>query len=249
MKTLLTVLFAFSINVALACTCSAFWSFCTSTANQQNYPVIAGQIISSDSTSISVLVIEKLRGTISDTITIENYDINSCADSSMALATRLGNVGDTIIAMLHNGNNGSYFRSENSCGIGDLLITNGVCTDYIVNTTPNYPSPADYTTFSYTKIINNWKANNGDCTSLVGLVKNSLESGITFSSNLDKSVNIFSLYPANISVKVIDISGKLITEQTFRQQTTINISQFTSGIYLFQLSENGVPFMTEKLFR
>ncbi|NBG66821.1 T9SS type A sorting domain-containing protein [Acidiluteibacter ferrifornacis] len=249
MKTFLTVLLALIVKMGLGCTCSTYWSFCTSANHSQIYPVIAGQILSSDSTSISVLVLEKLRGTISDTITIENYDINSCADSSMALATRLGNVGDTIIAILHPYSNGSYSRSENSCGIGDLVISNGTCTDYIVNTVSTFPSPSDYTTFSYSTIINNWKANNGDCRSLVGLEKRSIASGISFSNNLDGTFKIQSIFSADLRVNVYSLTGKLIRFQSFTESTTIHLAGESNGIYLFQITNKGVPILTKKIMK
>jgi hypothetical protein len=249
MKIILTVLFAISINIANACTCSTFWSFCTAANQSQIYPVIAGQIISVDSTSISVLVIEKLRGTISDTVIIEDYQVNSCADSSMALATRLGNVGDTIIALIHPYNNGTYTRGESSCGIADLLITNGTCTDYIVNTAPNFPNPSDYTTFSYSTIINNWKTHNGDCRSLVGLEKRSIASGISFYNNFEGSFRIQSIYPADLTVNVYSLSGKLIKQQSFSQLTTVNLNSESKGIYLFQITDEGIPILTKKLLK
>lgn len=249
MKTLLTAVLVIAANFVFACTCSSYWSFCTAANQSSNNPVIAGKIMISDSTSISVLVIEKLRGSISDTITIKDQETNSCVYPEMAFANRMGNVGDTIIAILSLTNDGKYIRQESSCGVGDLLISNGFCTDYIVNTVSNFPSPNDFTTYSYSSIINNWKTNSGDCRSLVGLEKNSIASGITFTNNSEGTFRIQSVYSADLTVNVYNLSGKLIKQQSFSQITTVNLNDESKGIYLFQITNKGIPILNKKLLK
>jgi photosystem II stability/assembly factor-like uncharacterized protein len=91
---------------------------------------------------------------------------------------------------------------------------------------------------------------NSDANLSAKITENGLEIGKLFPNPAHDLLNV-SIKKANTSIKVYDLVGNMMQEQKLiqNQNNIINLSEFTNGVYLYEIWENSIPLSTGKFIK
>lgn len=248
MKTIFLICFLSLTLSAMACS-GIPKSFCYVKTQRPNDHVISGVILSQSLHSINMRVLDVLNGIETrSVITIWDGTNYSCNGFISMEASEMGNIGDTIIAILPMISgvpqntwdvSGDYRRPLSLFETAWLQVSKDTVRGYIFGN-PTFP----YIQLPYSSFKNYWLTHGGECLTL-SIKENTAETvDVTIT---DSQINFHSNSSDPISARLYTIDARLISELFLNEQKVLDFSNLSKGIYLLIISKKTETVLVRKV--
>ena len=219
-------------NATQACICLAA-SFCETAADNTDYLVVSGVVSAVNAQNTELDIINVHSGTESKaTITIWDGEGDLCFFTTIADASFIGQVGDTVVLSLDKIESkinawdviGDYRYVYQACTTTELSVDKGIVIGLLTQD--------NYSTMPFDDFNNKWNPEGTSCDLLL-TTRNSKKEEIRIAS-LNKAIQING---GKGQAVVYNMLGKEVARATLKGATIINLKG--AGVYLVSLNSNG----------